>query len=60
MSQSYWDMTYSDALKYELNQIPSITQRTYFLRVFERMGKYVIENDEDGLTFREYFNLFER
>lgn len=60
MSQSYWDMTYSDALKYELMQIPSILQRTYFLSVFEKMGKYVIENDEDGLTFREYFNLFER
>ncbi len=60
MSSDYWEMTYSDSLKYELMQISSSLQRTYFLHVFDKMGKYVIENDADGMTFREYFDIFER
>lgn len=60
MSYSYWDMTYGDELKSELMKLQSTRQRNYFLGVFERMGQYVIDNDEDGLTFREYFDMFER
>lgn len=60
MSKDFWEMTYGDALKYELEHIHSILQKTYFLSVFERMGKYVIEHEADGLTFREYFDMFER
>ena len=60
MAHDFWDMTYSDALRYELTQIQSTLQRIYFLAVFDRMGKYVVENEEDELTFREYFNMFER
>lgn len=60
MSYSYWDMTYGDELKCELMKLKSTRQRNYFLGVFERMGQYVIDNDEDGLTFREYFDMFER
>lgn len=60
MSYSYWDMTYGDELKSELMKLKSIHQRKYFLSVFERMGHYVIDHDADGLTFREYFDMFER
>ncbi len=60
MSYSYWDMTYGDELKSELMELKSTQQRKYFLSVFERMGQYVIDNDADGLTFREYFDMFER
>lgn len=60
MSYSYWDMTYGDELKSELMELKSTQQRKYFLNVFERMGQYVIDNDADGLTFREYFDMFER
>lgn len=60
MSYSYWDMTYGDELKSELMELKSTQQRKYFLSVFERMGEYVIENNADGLTFREYFDMFER
>lgn len=60
MSQVYWEMTYGDALKHELSNISSTLQRIYFLEVFKRMGEYVVENDVDGLTFREYFDMFER
>ncbi|MBP3464456.1 MAG: hypothetical protein ACI4VN_03290 [Clostridia bacterium] len=56
----YWEMTYGDALKDALEHISSNVQRMYFLSVFQRMGEYVIENDADGLTFREYFDMFER
>ncbi len=58
---SFWDMQYSDQLKYELQRIPSELQRIYFLNVFARMGKYISENEEDEyLTFREFFDMFER
>ncbi len=60
MSYSYWEMTYGDELKSELLKLKSTQQRKYFLSVFERMGEYVIENNADGLTFREYFDMFER
>lgn len=60
MSYSYWDMTYGDELKSELLKLKSTQQRKYFLSVFEQMGEYVIENNADGLTFREYFDMFER
>lgn len=50
---SYWDMYYSDQLKVALEEIPSTKQRRYFLKVFERMGEYVRENDQ-FITFREY------
>ena len=53
MSHDFWDMTYSDALRYELTQIQSTLQRIYFLKVFDKKGKYLVENDEDGHTFRE-------
>ena len=56
----YWEMTYGDALKDALEHISSNVQRMYFLSLFQRMGEYVIENDADGLTFREYFDMFER
>lgn len=60
MSYSYWEMTYGDELKSELLKLKSTQQRKYFLSVFEQMGEYVIENNADGLTFREYFDMFER
>lgn len=60
MSYSYWEMTYGDELKSELMKLKSTLQRKYFLRVFEKMGQYVIDNDADGLTFKEYFDMFER
>ncbi len=60
MSYSYWEMTYGDELKSELLKLKSTHQQKYFLSVFERMGKYVIENNADGLTFKEYFDMFER
>mgnify|MGYP004493796017 FL=1 len=60
MSQEYWEMTYGDALKYELSNISSTLQRLYFLDIFKEMGQYVIENEADGLTFREYFDMFKR
>ncbi len=60
MSYDYWEMTYGDALRDALENIPSAIQRIYFLSVFERMGEYVIKYDADGLTFREYFDMFER
>lgn len=60
MSYSYWEMTYGDELKSELLKLKSTQQRKYFLSVFERMGEYVIENNADGLTFREYFDMYER
>lgn len=60
MSYSYWEMTYGDELKSELMQLKSLQQRKYFLSVFEKMGQYVIDNDADGLTFKEYFDMFER
>ena len=60
MSYSYLDMTYGDELKSELLKLKSTQQRKYFLSVFEQMGEYVIENNADGLTFREYFDMFER
>ena len=60
MSYSYWEMTYGDELKSELLKLKSTQQRKYFLSVFEQMGESVIENNADGLTFREYFDMFER
>lgn len=60
MSYSYWEMTYGDELKSELMKLKSTLQRKYFLSVFEKMGQYVIDNDADGLTFKEYFDMFER
>ena len=56
-----WECTYSDQLKYCIEQVSSPEQKKYFMEVFKRMGKYVTEHDSaTGITFREYFDLFER
>lgn len=60
MAESYWNMTYGDELQDALNHLPSELQKQYFLHVFNRMGNYVIAHEADGLTFREYFDMFER
>lgn len=56
----FWEMTYGDALHSAIIlHTHSHEQRVYFLDVFKRMGEYVQEYDE-ALTFREYFDMFER
>ena len=56
-----WECTYCDELKALINQITSEKQRTYFLKVFDRMGEYVTEHDDDfDMTFGEYFERFEQ
>lgn len=56
-----WNSTYSDQLKAAILSIKSPMQRSYFLRVFNRMGNYIFQHeDQEFITFGEYFDLFER
>ena len=57
---SFWNMLYGDALKDAINkENTSVAQKLFFLDVYSRMGKFVRKNDEP-LTFREYFEMYER
>ena len=57
---SFWNMQYGDILKSTIiAETVSSAQRRYFLDVYSRMEKFVIEHDE-FLTFREYFEMYER
>lgn len=57
---SFWDMTYSDNLRIAITeQTSSTAQKNYFLAAYERMGEFIQQHDE-YLTFREYFDMYER
>ena len=57
---SLWDMEYGDDLRQAiLTELMTNAQRSYFLGVYNRMGKFIKEHDE-FLTFREYFDMYER
>lgn len=62
LTASFWDYTYVDLLYNSIKEESSSKkQREYFLEVFERFKNHIIEYDSDAnLTFREYFDMYER
>lgn len=57
MSEIY-DMTYSDELRNNIEEISSTTEKNLLLNMFDEFGKYIQQNEEDeDLTFGEFCQI---